>query len=278
MRIGINTDNYRLENRNLEYCFDSIRRIGAEITELNMVHGFDFFEGVGFSPGVSLFEDPLLIKEKAEKRGLSVSCIDCHYPIWSYRCIEYLRSGILFADQLGAEGVATTDADQMPEGMSEEEAFAVIKYTLGEVLGFAERHKIPIYIEPHGRLTNNPDKLMRILTCHDSPYLRVNFDTANTFVCGWEPAEFISQVIDKVSHCHVKDVAEDVASQRRGEDTGIAASEVSVGDGVNADNIVECLRILKKHDYKGVLSIEACGEALTEASFKWLSEQVAGLV
>jgi sugar phosphate isomerase/epimerase len=274
MRIGIATDNYRLQNRPLEYCLDHIAKIGCKFTELNMIHGFEFFEGLGFTPNVSNFEDPLRIRDMVEKRGITISQCCCHYPLWSYRCVDYMRMGILFADQLGCEAIATTDSDKLPADMTEEDAFVLMKHHLGETLKFAERHKIKVLLEPHGKLTNHPDKMKRLVTCHDSELLGINFDTGNTFVCGWEPQEFLAKLIDKVHHCHVKDVAPELADERRGEDTGIASSDVYVGEGVNADNIIECLKIFKKNNYKGVLSLECGGEALTEKSFTWLTQQV----
>ncbi|MHC4808521.1 MAG: sugar phosphate isomerase/epimerase family protein [Planctomycetota bacterium] len=277
MRVGIHTDNYRLESRSAEYCFDSIARIGAKYTELNMMQGFDLFQGQGFIPNVSMHEDPFEIREMLEKRGLKASCLDAHYPLWSYRCIEHMRMAILFADQMGVDAIATTDSDELPKGLSEEEAFTIIKYHLGEVLRFADRHKVAVCLEPHGELTNHPEKMQRLVNCHNSEYLRINFDTGNTFVRGWQPQEFLAQVIDKVHHCHVKDVAPELASESRGEETGIISSDVYVGEGVNAQNIIECLKVFKKHGFEGVLCLECGGEARSEASFKWLSEQVGSL-
>lgn len=277
MKIGIATDNYRLENRSLEYCLDHMQQLGCQYTELNMLQGFDFFEGLGFSPAVSTYEDPLEIRELAEKRGIQISQLCCHYPLWSYRSIEYMRMGVLFAAQMGVEAIATTDSDKLPPGLSEEEGFAVMKYHLGEVLGFAERRKIRVLLEPHGQMTNHPEKMWRLATCHDSEYLGINFDTGNVFVCGWEPQDFLAQVVEKVHHCHVKDVAGELAEARRGEDTGIASSDVFVGEGVNADNIAACLKVFKDNGYQGVLSVECGGEALTAKSFEWLSGQVAAL-
>jgi len=277
MRVGIHTDNYRLENRSAEYCFDSIAKIGAKFTELNMMQGFDLFQGHGFGPNISMYEDPLEIRQMLEKRGLTVSCLDAHYPLWSYRCIEHMRMAVLFADQMGVDAIATTDSDELPKGISEEEAFTIIKYHLGEVLKFADRHKIAVCLEPHGQLTNHPEKMLRLVNSHQSEYLRINFDTGNTFMRGWQPQEFLQQVIDKVHHCHVKDVAPELASERRGEETGIASSEVSVGEGVNAENIIACLKVFKKHGFEGVLCVECGGEARSEVSFKWLSKQVAAL-
>jgi len=68
MQIGIHTDNYRLECRSPDYCFDSIAKIGAKYTELNMMQGHDLFEGHGFSPNISMYEDPFEIREMLDKR------------------------------------------------------------------------------------------------------------------------------------------------------------------------------------------------------------------
>ena len=277
MKIGIHTDNYRLESKSLEYCLESVSKIGAEYTELNTLVGFDFFEGLKFIPNISLYEDPLAIRDLVERYGLKVSCLDAHYPLWSYRCIEYLRMAVLFADQMGVNAVATTDSDQLPPDMTEDEAFTIMKHNLGQVLKFADRHKVAICLEPHGRLTNNPETMKKLVHCHDSDYLCINFDTGNTYVAGWQPQEFLAQVIDKVHHCHVKDVAPEVSDTSRGEETGIISSDVSVGEGVNAPNIVECLKLFKKNNFDGVLCLECGGEALSKKSFTWLSKQVVDL-
>jgi len=45
----------------------------------------------------------------------------------------------------------------------------------------------------------------------------------------------------------------------RGEETGIATSEVPIGGGVNAENIKRCVDYLKATDWDGVVSIECFG-------------------
>jgi len=277
MKVGIHTDNYRLENRGIDYCIDSIANFGAEYLELNMIQDFDLFQGHGFSPAIPMKDDPLALKDKLDARGLKVSCLDAHYPLWSYRCVEHLRQAILFADMLGCDAVATTDSDQLPDDLTEDEAYTVYKHHLREVMKFADRHRVAVCIEPHGRMTNDPEKLKKILSLHPSEYLRVNFDTANTFIAGWTPQEFLAELIDRVHHVHVKDVSAGLAAALRGEETGIASSEVSLGEGVNAENIVACLELLKKAGFDGVLSCECGGEERSGKSFAWLSEQVKRL-
>ena len=90
----------------------------------------------------------------------------------------------------------------------------------------------------------------------DSPYLRMNMDTGNTFIAGQDPAAFLGAFMGKVSHVHIKDVSESLAAAARGELTGIAVSHCALGDGINAENIVRSIRLLANAGYDGVLSIE----------------------
>ena len=56
----------------------------------------------------------------------------------------------------------------------------------------------------------------------------------------------------------------------RGEETGIVASSVAVGERVNAHNIKQCLGILKERDWSGVLIVETEGTELAERSLQWI--------
>jgi sugar phosphate isomerase/epimerase len=114
----------------------------------------------------------------------------------------------------------------------------------------------------------------------DSPLLRMNMDTGNTFIAGRDPVAFLRQFITKVSHVHVKDVSESLALAVRGGQTGIAVSHCSLGAGVNANNIRECLTLLRDHGYQGVLSIECEGQSgpMLEKSLAWLRQTLSDLV
>jgi len=112
----------------------------------------------------------------------------------------------------------------------------------------------------------------RMLRFCDSPFLRMNMDTGNTFIAGQEPPDFLGRFIDRLSHVHVKDVSRSLAAATRGNQTGIAVSHVSLGEGVNADNIKKCLALLRDKGYDGVLSIECEGQGgpMIEKSLAWL--------
>jgi sugar phosphate isomerase/epimerase len=115
-----------------------------------------------------------------------------------------------------------------------------------------------------------------ILSFFDSPYLRMNFDTGNSFIAGQDPVAFLRRLRHKVSHLHIKDVSEDLARAVRGGLTGIATSIVGIGEGVNAENIAGCIELLKEINFDGVLSIECeAAPGKVEQSIEWLRKEIA---
>ena len=78
------------------------------------------------------------------------------------------------------------------------------------------------------------------------------------------------------SHVHIKDVSESLAKSTRGGMTGIAVSQCALGDGVNADNIKEVLKVLRDNGYQGNLSMECEGQGgpMIEKSLAWLRKSL----
>jgi sugar phosphate isomerase/epimerase len=91
--------------------------------------------------------------------------------------------------------------------------------------------------------------------------------------------KFCKRFRHKVAHVHVKDVSESLAAAVRGGQTGIALSHCSTGDGVNAENIKQCLRQLHEIGYSGHLSIECEGQGgpMLTRSLDWLRATLAEL-
>ena len=79
-----------------------------------------------------------------------------------------------------------------------------------------------------------------------------------------------------MTHVHVKDVSKELAEAARGKSTGISASVVSIGQGVNADNIDGCIKFPKETHWDGVSSITSDGEENVEASVACLRKQIGG--
>jgi len=104
-------------------------------------------------------------------------------------------------------------------------------------------------------------------------------DTGNTFIASQDPVAFLKRFLDRVSHVHVKDVSPSLAASVRGQQTGIAVSQCAIDDGVNADNIRQCLTLLRDHSYQGTLSMECEGQAgpMIEKSLTWLRQTLGEL-
>jgi len=279
IHIGMHVDNWRHQDTPLKVPCEFAQRQGLKHIELGTIWGDYFVHSLGYNPHVPLHVDPLRLKSYLDGLGLQVSQIDAAYPIsfpeGQYRGIPYTIDAIKFARTIGCPCVDTTDGATRPTGYTDDEVMILIKQYYRVILEWAESHEIIINVEPHGPYTTNPDTMEQILSMFDSPYLRMNFDTGNTFIAGNDPVKFLDRFKHKVTHVHIKDVSESLAKACLGEETGISTSIVSIGEGVNADNIAGCIELLKKIQWKGVLSIEAeAAPGKMEQSIEWLRGQI----
>lgn len=193
--------------------------------------------------------------------------------------VEYIKRAIRWAAAAGIPVVNAGDGAK-PVELSDEEALDILRDRLAEILEEAERCRVYLAIEPHGTFTLTAGGLQQIMSLSDSPWLRINYDTANvhraTYVetkagaYSWEvygekqdEVAVLAAVADKVVHVHVKDIL--------GNDC------VALGQG--EVNIKGCLKVLKEQGYEGVLSVETEGEfppeggqELIEASRAYLLE------
>jgi sugar phosphate isomerase/epimerase len=242
---------------------DSAVKHGLTHIEFGVIHGQYFIHGLGYDPSVSLQSNPRALKRYLDERGLQVSQIDAAHPMMSPEGsafgVPYVQQAIRFAAELGCPIVDTTDGARKTEGYSDEEVFRITCENYKQCLGWAEDYDVVINVETHGPYTTNPDFLERLFRHFNSPHLRFNFDTGNTFISGNDPLEYLRRFRDFVSHCHIKDVSPQLADAARGDETGIATSEVPIGGGANAENIKACIAYLKETNWSGVLSIECYG-------------------
>jgi len=271
-KMTISTDNWRPEWWGVEKCFKRVKEMGEKYVELTTATGYNLLEGLGFSPYVTVDDDPYIIRDLLKKYDLEIASIDCDYPIWSHHCIDVMNKTIVWGDMLGCRLYITTDSDKYPEGRSDEEWLRTIKYHFECVLPTAERHNATIALEPHGQFTTRPDYLQRIVTQNNTKRIGVNFDTGNSFIAGQDPVSFLKKVKEHVVHMHIKDVSESLAKTMRGEETGIASSDASVGAGVNVENIKQCLDIMAESGRNIPISPEAGGDMLLAKSVKWVRE------
>jgi len=283
MTISFHTDAFNSAYWSFDKCLSWARQNDVKFIECGLIDGVSWIHGLGYQPHVALYEDPVLLRQKMEAHRVRFSQVDAAYPLSNedgpLRGVPYVMKSIAWAAQTGCPCVDTTDGLHKPEGLSETDSMAQMKRSYQQILRVAEAHQIIINIEPHGYFTTHPDRMEEMLGFVDSPWLRLNMDTGNTFIAGQDPVDFLKRFLDKVSHVHVKDVSESLARAVRGGQTGIAVSHCALGDGVNAANIRECLTLLRDHGYHGMLSIECEGQGgpMIEKSLSWLKETLTSL-
>ena len=276
MKIGFHTDAFNSAYWSFEKCLEWAKKNDVHYIECGLIDGVSWIHGLGYQPHVALYEDPALLRRKMDKYGVQFSQVDAAYPLSQedgpLRGVPYVMKSIAWAAQIGCPRVDTTDGLHAPEGLQDKDAMTMMKHSYQQILKVAEAHKVFVNIEPHGYFTTNPDRMAEMQAFSYSPYLRMNFDSGNTFIAGQDPVKFAKRFIDRINHVHVKDVSESLAKAVRGGMTGIAVSHCALGDGVNADNIKQCLTLLRDHGYNGNLSMECEGASgpMIEKSLTWL--------
>jgi sugar phosphate isomerase/epimerase len=280
IEIGFHTDAFNSSYWNFEKCLEWAQKNDVHYIECGTIDGVSWLHGLGYQPHVSLTEDPYALREKMESYGVKFSQLDAAFPVslpeGASLGLIYILNSIRWAKLVGCTHIDTTDHMFKPEGLTDDQAMEMMKRIYGEVLETAERYEMVINIEPHGYYTTKPEFMERMLNFVDSPFLRMNFDTGNTFIAGQDPVAFLEKFREKVSHVHVKDVSESLAASLRGELTGIAVSNTAIGEGVNVENIIKCFDILVDMKYDGVVSIECegAGGPMIEKSLAFVRDLV----
>jgi sugar phosphate isomerase/epimerase len=279
IELGLHTDNWRPLSLSFEAAVEKIAATGLKHVEFAVIHGQNFIQALGYDPGVSLQANPRALRRYLEQKGLQVSQIDGSYPMMgpngSAFGVQYVQQSIRFAADLGCPMVDTVDGAFETPGMSLKEVFRVTCDNYRQCLPWAEDYGVIINVEPHGPYTNNIDFMQRLFRHFDSEYLRLNFDTGNSFIAGHDPLAYVKALRPYLTHCHIKDVSAELAAAARGEETGIGSSIVPVGGGVNAGNIQRCIEYLEETKWSGVVSIECHGsDENTKASVAFMRELV----
>ncbi len=278
VEIGFHTDAFNSSYWSFEQCLEWARHNGLRWIECGAIDGVSWIHGLGYQPHIALWEDPLLLRRKMERYGVQLSQLDAAFPLsrpaGATLGVEYILHSMRWAKLAGCERIDTTDDRYRPEEMTDAEAMAHMRGIYRQVLRAAEAYQITINIEPHGYYTTKPQFMAEMLAFADSPFLRMNMDTGNTFIAGQDPVDFLQRFQGQVSHVHIKDVSPSLAAAARGELTGIAVSHCAIGDGVNAENIRKCITVLRQQGYDGVLSLECEGQGgpMIERSLAWVRE------
>jgi len=278
MKIGFHTDAFNSSYWSFEQCLKWAHENGLSYIECGAIDGVSWIHGLGYQPHVALWEDPIQLRRDMDRYGIAFSQLDAAFPLsipeGATLGVEYILHSLRWAKLVGCPCIDTTDNRDRPRGMTDLEVLSHMKRIYQHVVPVAETYGIIINVEPHGYYTTKPQFMSEILSFCDSPNLMMNFDTGNTFIAGQDPVAFLESFKERVAHVHIKDVSESLAATSRGELTGIAVSHCSIGEGVNSENILACLKMLKENEYTGVLSLECEGQGgpMIERSFHWIKE------
>ena len=283
MKIGFHTDAFSSAYWDFEKCLQWAQEHDVHFIECGLIDGASWIHGLGYLPHIAMYQDPLLLRRKMERYGVRFSQVDAAYPLSGsdgpLYGVPYVLKSIPWAKHAGCTRVATTDGLHKPAGLSDAEAMQLMKRSYAQIIEVAEAYEITVNFEVHGYFTTNPDRMQEMLAFCDSPYLRMNLDTGNTFISGQDPVAFCERFKSSVTHVHVKDVSASLAAAARGGQTGIAVSHCAIGEGVNAANIRRVLEILRDHGFTGTLSMECEGQGgpMIERSLAWLRRTLAEL-
>ncbi len=275
IHLGQHADNGRGICVNFDFTLKQAAENNLEHIEIGTSSGMYFVQALGYDPSVSLLEDPIAYRKKAEHYGIRFSSVDAASPMFELNGtmygLQYTTQAIRFADHLGAHSVDTTDRAAAEEGYTREVAwdYGIRNYT--ELLKWAENYKVRVMVETHGVFTQDADFMQRFMRHFESEYLCINLDTGNTFIAGNDPLEFFKATQKYVKHMHIKDVDPVLADESMGEENGIATSNVPVGGGCNSENIKKVLAYAKEIGWEGDASLECFGtdENITKSA-QWL--------
>jgi sugar phosphate isomerase/epimerase len=259
MEIGCSTVLFR--NYTLRQAFDAIRSIGFEYIETQAVGSW--------CPHINIEkDDPVKFAEMVKSYGFK-KVTGLWMPNGAFISDEKsVESGICAIEWAVAAGIPVVNMGDgfKPSGMSDEDALKILGERLNSVLEAAEKHGVYLAMEPHGTFSLTSTGLDKILSLTNSPMLGINYDTANIHNAGEDEVFTLSQIADRVVHFHAKDLDKD-------------KNCVALGTGeVKLD---ACINILKKSNYKGVVSLESEGEEkfdeiveLAKASYIYLNNLI----
>jgi sugar phosphate isomerase/epimerase len=256
IHVGVNLEYVRHADKSLAYGIETAGKLGFKWVEPCFLMGRCLLSNAGYCHVTSLDTDPKEIQDLCARAGVKISGLSSHSDLLNPEYgVHYARAGIRYAKALGVNVVQITEDMYPPKWMTEQDAYAIMKINLLAIAETCEENGVFIGIEPHGPYTSKIKSLTRILGLVESPWIRVNYDSGNTFLSGEDPYAMLEAVIDKVVHVHAKDISRKQADSERGKVTGTAVG-CACGEGEIDWNRV--VKRLNKAGYRGVLSVE-CG-------------------
>jgi inosose dehydratase len=210
----------------------------ADITDTNA--GGSLLGSAGFSPTVSLDENPFEVLRLFEKHGMTPATICAHATLLEpsnpgkFGTAEIMQA-VRFAAAIGVKDVITSEMEpysQWAEKLSYDQRVFVIAEKLHTPVRMAGDYGVRILLEPHGPITDSIQGIQDVFDMLGHPKsLGVNLDTGNSWLGGADPVEMAQVFKGKIHHVHWKDLGEEWVA-KRGTQYGCGFSTIALGDGV----------------------------------------------
>ncbi|MHB8897922.1 MAG: sugar phosphate isomerase/epimerase family protein [Thermoguttaceae bacterium] len=221
----------------------------ADITDTNA--GGSMLGSAGFSPTISLDENPFEVKRLFARYGIEPSTVCAHALLLEpsnpgvFGTAEIMKA-IKFAAAIGIKDVVTTETDprsEWAEKLSYDQRIFVIAEKLYTPVRMAADYGVHLLLEPHGPVTDSIRGIQDVMDMLGNPEsLGVNLDTGNSWLGGADPVEMARVFKDKIHHIHWKDLGPEWV-EKRGTLYGCGFSKIALGDGVV--DIAGVCRVLK---------------------------------
>jgi inosose dehydratase len=210
----------------------------ADVTDTNA--GGSMLGTAGFSPTVSLDDNPFDVKRLFDRYNIRISTICAHSNLLdpskpSRFSTHEMMKAIRMAAAIGVKEIVTTDSEPQTEwgkSITFDQRTFIMAEKLYEPVRMAADYGVRLLLEPHGPVTDTIEGIRRVLDILNDPdSLGVNLDTGNCWLGGTEPVEMAKAFKHKIHHIHWKDLGADWIP-RRGKQFGAGFSTIAMGDGV----------------------------------------------
>ncbi len=258
------------------YSYSQLVRTGAmeflDIPAKAKEQGFDVLEFSSFHlpEGLTPLEFAPQVREACDKAGIPVA----NYTIgadfingsdgdWQKE-VERLRDEVRVAEILGAPGMRhDATGGYRPEHVgprSFDDALEVLANGCRGVTEFAAEKGIKTMVENHGFFCQDSVRVEKLCNAVNHPNFGLLLDMGNFLCADEDPAEAFGRLMPYASHCHSKDFH---VKSGMSVDPGEGWFQSRAGNylrgaviGHGDVPVMQCIRLMKKGGYDGVLSIE----------------------
>ncbi len=182
-------------------------------------------------------------KKLMAKYGISAIGLSGHCDLFDKERLNDFKDNIELARKMGCKYIITSTGEAhfgKEEGFNDDVLVEHIK----QLVPTLEKHGITLVLELHGVYCKGED-MARVTRAVGSPYVGVNYDTANVVFYGDTlPTEDIKTCIDQVKYVHLKDKV------------GGKGVWNFPGTGNGELPLKEFMEYMDAHDYAGPYSIE----------------------